>query len=414
LLPSLQVLTGEDWNVLMYTVRRSAGTGGWVYMVSLVLVGSFVLLNLFLAVLLGGFNEAPEEQGEFLPPDDSDDEDAVIDACGPSSDEDAGGESEDGGGVPVASTTRSASALQRYGKPKKARELVKGTLFCVWDHRSRGRVMCAAIVHHPFFDRFIMLLIVVSSAALALDNPLGDPGSGLALGMEQLDHVTTAFFIAELCLKVTVMGFVGHKGAYLRDGWCVLDFVIVASAVATLVAGHAAKSLRPLKVLRAFRALRPLRMVSRYPGLRQIVNALLRSLPAVGNVCMLLFLFFLIFAILGTNFFKGTFMACQGDAFDGLSEAQRELVTYPVPHAQLGANRADWGAGGGAYGGGSSKAVCLWLGAEWLPTIEENFDSVFNSFSLLFEMGTTEGWVDMMHAMVDATKVDMQVGWRAS
>ena len=28
-----QALTGEDWNVLMYTLRRSTGNGGWVYVV---------------------------------------------------------------------------------------------------------------------------------------------------------------------------------------------------------------------------------------------------------------------------------------------------------------------------------------------------------------------------------------------
>jgi hypothetical protein len=28
-----QALTGEDWNVLMYSLRRSTGNGGWLYVV---------------------------------------------------------------------------------------------------------------------------------------------------------------------------------------------------------------------------------------------------------------------------------------------------------------------------------------------------------------------------------------------
>ena len=35
-------------------------------------------------------------------------------------------------------------------------------------------------------------------------------------------------------------------------------------------------------------------------------------------------------------------------------------------------------------------------GAEWEPTIAQNFDNVLRGFSLLFEISTTEGWVNVM------------------
>jgi len=35
-----------------------------------------------------------------------------------------------------------------------------------------------------------------------------------------------------------------------------------------------------------------------------------------------------------------------------------------------------------------------------------NFDDSINSMFLLFEMTTTEGWIDVMHRGVDATSID--------
>jgi len=70
-------------------------------------------------------------------------------------------------------------------------------------------------------------------------------------------------------------------------------------------------SLQSLKALRALRALRPLRMISRRPGMKLIVNALLASLPSMTNVTIVCCLFLLIFAIMGVNFFKGKFASCQ-------------------------------------------------------------------------------------------------------
>jgi hypothetical protein len=79
-------------------------------------------------------------------------------------------------------------------------------------------------------------------------------------------------------------------------------------------------TLKSLKALRAFRGLRPLRMISRNEELRIVVKALLSSIPSMGNVVMVCLLFTIIFAILGINFFKGSFFSCfapeSADFFD--------------------------------------------------------------------------------------------------
>jgi hypothetical protein len=51
-------------------------------------------------------------------------------------------------------------------------------------------------------------------------------------------------------------------------------------------------------------------MISRNPGMKLIVTALLSSLPSMTNVTIVCCLFLLIFAIMGVDLFKGQFDYC--------------------------------------------------------------------------------------------------------
>jgi len=51
-----QVLTGEDWNAVLYDCWRAAGPVAWLYFFFLLVIGMFVVLNLFLAILLSNFS----------------------------------------------------------------------------------------------------------------------------------------------------------------------------------------------------------------------------------------------------------------------------------------------------------------------------------------------------------------------
>merc|ERR1719473_417595 len=106
-----------------------------------------------------------------------------------------------------------------------------------------------------------------------------------------------------------------NKGAYLRDAWNILDFVIVIVSIISLAAAGV-PGLKSLRSLRTLRVLRPLRLVNRYPGLKLVVNALLASGPKILDVLVVCLLFFLIFAIIGINYFKGRLAMCDGDMID--------------------------------------------------------------------------------------------------
>lgn len=44
---------------------------------------------------------------------------------------------------------------------------------------------------------------------------------------EVAEYVFLAVFTMEAVLKIIAYGFLFHPGAYLRNGWNILDFVIV-------------------------------------------------------------------------------------------------------------------------------------------------------------------------------------------
>lgn len=89
---------------------------------------------------------------------------------------------------------------------------------------------------------------------------------------------------------------------YLRDGWNVLDFVVVLGTWVTYVPYL---SVSNLTVIRTVRVLRPLRTISALPGMRVLVGTIIRSIPMIGNVLLMCFFLFLVFGILGLEVFSG-------------------------------------------------------------------------------------------------------------
>ncbi|TMS02864.1 Voltage-dependent L-type calcium channel subunit alpha-1C, partial [Larimichthys crocea] len=115
---------------------------------------------------------------------------------------------------------------------------------------------------------------------------------------ERVEYLFLIIFTVEAFLKVIAYGLLFHPNAYLRNGWNLLDFIIVVvglfSAIleqatkvdgATPIGGKAAGF--DVKALRAFRVLRPLRLVSGVPK----ANAEEKPAPcapdgAYGRHCM--------------------------------------------------------------------------------------------------------------------------------
>ena len=109
--------------------------------------------------------------------------------------------------------------------------------------------------------------------------------------LKYIDIVFTILFTIEAAIKIIALGFafnrLGPIVPYIRNPWNILDFfVVMASLIDLIIAalGFDASSIQALKSLRVLRAMRPLRMISKDPGMKLVVNALIASIPSMVNV----------------------------------------------------------------------------------------------------------------------------------
>ena len=48
--------------------------------------------------------------------------------------------------------------------------------------------------------------------------------------MQKCENLYLAIFTFELVAKIIAYGFLMHTNSYLRDSWCILDFIVVSLA----------------------------------------------------------------------------------------------------------------------------------------------------------------------------------------
>lgn len=219
-----------------------------------------------------------------------------------------------------------AAVFEFHGK----RLVYSKTSLFLFDEKSRVRRACVRTVTNPWFDRLVLLLILLNSVVLALvdwslvdEDPsstnVGEPvakGSWRNTLLYETEPFFTALFALEFALKVVAQGFVLGRGAYLRDAWNIIDFVVVATALMASIPGMPKTS-----AVRVFRVLRPLRSISALPGLQHLVVSLLKSVPELVSVIVLLMFVFVVFGIFGIQFFAGK------------QHSRCRLTPYPVTTA---------------------------------------------------------------------------------
>ncbi|CAH0388053.1 unnamed protein product [Bemisia tabaci] len=121
------------------------------------------------------------------------------------------------------------------------------------------------IIEWPPFEYAVLLTIIANCVVLALEEhlPHGDK-TVLARQLETTETYFLGIFCVEASLKILALGFVLHRGSYLRNIWNIMDFFVVVTGFITLIP---TKSLdMDLRTLRAIRVLRPLKLVSGIPS----------------------------------------------------------------------------------------------------------------------------------------------------
>ena len=187
-------------------------------------------------------------------------------------------------------------------RPKTYDEMCEGipdySLF-ILGKRNPIRAATISLVKGPYFDQFILLLILANCVFLAMDtNEVLFEESSLGKLVAMSEVIFTGIYVVEMILKIIAMGFVLGKGSYLSDPWNRLDFFVVVLGLLGYLPG-----MGNFSGIRTVRILRPLRTITAVRGMRQLVVTLLRSLPMLFDVLILVFFAFFIFGIVGLQLF---------------------------------------------------------------------------------------------------------------
>ncbi|XP_041091858.1 sodium channel protein type 10 subunit alpha-like [Polyodon spathula] len=232
------------------------------------------------------------------------------------------------------------------------------------------------LVKHSVFEGIVLFIILVSTVTLTVDDKYTKKNPNIQEVLRYLDHFYLAFFNLEMVLKITGLGVTG----YFTNVWTLLDFFLVVIGWLGVLSSSI-KSLRSLRSFRTLRALRPLRAISRWEGMRLVVNALISSIPSISNVMLVCLVFWLIFGIIGVQIYGGKFFQCVD------SNGIRLPIDIVNNYSDCKANENK--------------------GYEW-KNEAIHFDNIMAAYLALLQVSTFEGWIEIMASAADARGIDLQ------
>ncbi|XP_050349813.1 sodium channel protein para isoform X4 [Nymphalis io] len=267
-----QVATFKGWIQIMNDAIDSREVGRqpiretniymYLYFVFFIIFGSFFTLNLFIGVIIDNFNEQKKKAGGSLEMFMTEDQKKYY------------------------------NAMKKMGSKKPLKAIPRP--------RWRPQAIVFEIVTDKKFDMIIMLFIGLNMLTMTLDHY--QQSETFSAVLDYLNMIFIVIFSSECLLKIFALRY--H---YFVEPWNLFDFVVVMFSILSLVLSDIIEkyfvSPTLLRVVRVAKVGRVLRLVKGAKGIRTLLFALAMSLPALFNICLLLFLVMFIFAIFGMSFF---------------------------------------------------------------------------------------------------------------
>ncbi|ESO07430.1 hypothetical protein HELRODRAFT_170765 [Helobdella robusta] len=286
-LMTLFVLASMDgWVNIMYSGLDAVGVdqqpimnyNEWrlIYFISFLLLVGFFVLNMFVGVVVENFHKCQEKQEE---------EDKMT-----------------------------LEKFRRNAIPEKADE----EKAAFWQKYPRWRMLVTTVVTSKYFDLAIAAIIGLNILSMAMEFYLMP--KELSFALKILNVFFTAIFVIEAILKVTALGFV----RYIMDRWNQLDVMIVILSITGIVfeevrSGYVPINPTIIRVMRVLRIARVLKLLKMAKSVRALLDTVMQALPDAGNLGLLFFLLFFIFAALGVELF-GRIECSEVHECEGLSK----------------------------------------------------------------------------------------------
>ncbi|XP_051011153.1 voltage-dependent L-type calcium channel subunit alpha-1C isoform X20 [Acomys russatus] len=436
LLTVFQILTGEDWNSVMYDGIMAYGGPSFpgmlvcIYFIILFICGNYILLNVFLAIAVDNLADAesltsaqkeeeeekerkklartasPDKKQEVVekPAVEEAKEEKIelksitadgesppttkinMDDLQPSEDEDksphsnpdtAGEEEEEEPEMPVGPRPRPLSELHLK---EKAVPMPEASAFFIFSPNNRFRLQCHRIVNDTIFTNLILFFILLSSISLAAEDPVQHTSFRNHI-LGNADYVFTSIFTLEIILKMTAYGAFLHKGSFCRNYFNILDLLVVS--VSLISFGIQSSAINVVKILRVLRVLRPLRAINRAKGLKHVVQCVFVAIRTIGNIVIVTTLLQFMFACIGVQLFKGKLYTCSDSSKQTEAECKGNYITYKdgeVDHPIIQPRS--------------------WENSKF------DFDNVLAAMMALFTVSTFEGWPELLYRSIDSHTED--------
>ncbi|XP_037832714.1 voltage-dependent L-type calcium channel subunit alpha-1D isoform X11 [Kryptolebias marmoratus] len=439
LLTVFQILTGEDWNTVMYDGimayggPASSGMVVCIYFIILFICGNYILLNVFLAIAVDNLadaeslNSAQKEEEEAkkrknsakdINPDkkveiteDKDGETKVPTEAllqedkeshsateSPGDDDD---DDDDNGNLSDVPLGPRPQRLSELTLKEKTPPIPEGSAFFIFSSTNPFRVFCHKLINHQIFTNLILVFIMLSSVSLAAEDPIRNfSARNIILGyfdyaftaiftveillkiLSYADYVFTSMFTFEILIKMTAFGAFLHKGAFCRNYFNLLDLLVVGVSLVSF--GIQSSAISVVKILRVLRVLRPLRAINRAKGLKHVVQCVFVAIRTIGNIMIVTTLLQFMFACIGVQLFKGKFYRCTDDAKSSPDECKGTYILY---------NNGDTAL--------PMVKERIWHNSDF------NFDNVLMAMMALFTVSTFEGWPTLLYKAIDSNRENM-------
>uniref|UniRef100_G1PWX8 Voltage-dependent R-type calcium channel subunit alpha n=1 Tax=Myotis lucifugus TaxID=59463 RepID=G1PWX8_MYOLU len=239
------------------------------------------------------------------------------------------------------------------------------------------------------FEYMILATIIANCIVLALEQHLPeDDKTPMSRRLEKTEPYFIGIFCFEAGIKIVALGFIFHKGSYLRihkgsylrNGWNVMDFIVVLSGILATAGTHFNTHV-DLRTLRAVRVLRPLKLVSGIPSLQIVLKSIMKAMVPLLQIGLLLFFAILMFAIIGLEFYSGKLHRACFMNNSGILEG------FDPPHPC------------GVQGCPAGYECRDWIGPNDGIT---QFDNILFAVLTVFQCITMEGWTTVLYNTNDA------------
>ncbi|XP_051768512.1 calcium channel, voltage-dependent, L type, alpha 1D subunit, a isoform X13 [Ctenopharyngodon idella] len=385
LLTVFQILTGEDWNAVMYDGimayggPSSSGMIVCIYFIILFICGNYILLNVFLAIAVDNLADAESLNTDNDDKKKGDEIDEIEDdpKVGEEDEKENAEEDEEEPDVPAGPRPQ----ISELVKKEKITPIPEGSAFFIFSNTNPIRVACHKLINHHIFTNLILVFIMLSSASLAAEDPIRNfSARNIILGY--FDYAFTAIFTVEIVLKMTTYGAFLHKGAFCRNYFNLLDLLVVGVSLVSF--GIQSSAISVVKILRVLRVLRPLRAINRAKGLKHVVQCVFVAIRTIGNIMIVTTLLQFMFACIGVQLFKGKFYRCNDEAKSSPEECKGTYIMYKE--------------------GDVNQPIIQkrhWHNSDF------NFDNVLMAMMALFTVSTFEGWPALLYKAIDSNRENM-------